>query len=341
MESFDVIIVGGGPAGLSCAETLGDSGYSVLLLEKNKEIGPKVCAGGLTRKGMRLLSLPEELVEFSFDKVSLHVNNSCTEVRQKEDFIFTIDRKRLGQWQLEKLKKFRNVDVRTGAEVTGITKEHVIAGGRRISYRFLVGADGSSSAVRRYLGLDSRTTGLGVQYVIPTEEYENLEIFFEPKAFSAWYAWIFPHRGCASVGCGCDPNDMQPGIMMKNFRAWLKRRGIDVSKAELKGFVINCDYQGNRFGNVFLAGDAGGFASEMTGEGIYQALVSGEETGRMILDPKHEPQRIEALLKTKKRHRQLKNTLARLGRFRTVMFYAGLLLFRVPFLRRLAIEQLG
>ena len=46
---YDVVIIGAGPAGLKCAEQLRDSNLSVLLIEKNKIIGPKICAGGLTR----------------------------------------------------------------------------------------------------------------------------------------------------------------------------------------------------------------------------------------------------------------------------------------------------
>jgi heterodisulfide reductase subunit A-like polyferredoxin len=47
-EKVDVLIVGAGPAGLSCAKALGDSNLNVLVLEKNKIVGPKVCAGGIT-----------------------------------------------------------------------------------------------------------------------------------------------------------------------------------------------------------------------------------------------------------------------------------------------------
>ena len=42
MESYDIIIIGAGPAGLNAAKILGDAGRRVLLLEKNAEIGPKI-----------------------------------------------------------------------------------------------------------------------------------------------------------------------------------------------------------------------------------------------------------------------------------------------------------
>ena len=46
-ENYDIIIIGAGPGGLACAQELGKSKLSVLLLEKNDVIGPKICAGGL------------------------------------------------------------------------------------------------------------------------------------------------------------------------------------------------------------------------------------------------------------------------------------------------------
>jgi geranylgeranyl reductase len=47
-NEYDVIIIGAGPGGLECARQFRNTGLSVLLIEKNKTIGPKVCAGGLT-----------------------------------------------------------------------------------------------------------------------------------------------------------------------------------------------------------------------------------------------------------------------------------------------------
>jgi geranylgeranyl reductase len=181
MEKFDVIIVGAGPAGLKCAETLGNSSLRVLLLEKNSEIGSKVCAGGLTGKDLAYLDLPDELIEFRYNKIKLHVNCLSTTITTRNDFAFTIDRRELGQWQLQKLKQFSNIEVRTNARVSEILSDAVIVDGRPISYSFLVGADGSNSLVKRFLGFPSRNRGIGIQYIIPTEKYRDLEFFFVPN----------------------------------------------------------------------------------------------------------------------------------------------------------------
>ena len=75
MKIVDVVIIGAGPGGLKCAETLGNSSLKVLLLEKNSEVGPKVCAGGLTGKGIEYLNIPSDLIEYKYNRVKLHVNN--------------------------------------------------------------------------------------------------------------------------------------------------------------------------------------------------------------------------------------------------------------------------
>lgn len=341
MESFDVIIVGAGPAGLKCAEILGDSKYKVLLLEKNSEIGPKVCAGGLTGKDIEYLNLPQNLIDFQYDKVNLHINNFKFKIKNKNNFAYTIDRKNLGQWQLRKLKKFKNIEVRTNTRVSKIEKSFIEAGNKKIFYKYLVGADGSSSIVRRYLGIKSKGIDIAIQYIIPTKKYKEFEVFFNSRLFSAWYAWIFPHKNYVSIGCGCNPKILSSKKLIENFKIWLEKNQIDIPNAKYEAFMINFDYQGYQFGNIFLVGDAGGFVSEFTGEGIYQALVSGEEVGKIILNENYNSSKINDLLKIKKKHHQIMNFLIRCDKFRTITFYIGVLLLKIPYFKNKALDLLA
>ena len=341
MQSFDVIIIGAGPGGLKCAETLGNSSLKVLLLEKNSEIGPKVCAGGLTGKGIEYLNLPPHLVEYKYKRVKLHVNNITSTLKSDTDFAFTIDRKEFGQWQLQKLSAFSNIEVRINSKVTEITKEFVVVNGEKIGYKYLVGADGSNSIVKRFLGLKSRKMGIGIQYIISTDKYKDFEVYFQPKYFSAWYAWIFPHHGYVSIGCGCSPEVLSAEKLKKNFHRWLNDHDIDISEGKYEAFPMDTDYKGIHFDNVFLVGDAAGLVSPFTGEGIYQALISGEDVAKTILDPSYVSDKMPAIIYKQNRHQQLIDLMIKSGEFKSFIFTAGQLLFRIPKYEKKAIGLFG
>lgn len=295
MESCEVIIVGGGPAGLSAAKKLSESGKQVLLLEKNKTIGPKVCAGGIPSVAVKEFNLPTELLDLETKEMTFH-----TPLQNKTfilgDFFYTVDRKNLGAWQLSKLKG-SSISIRTSSAVTKIEKDCVVVNGsERIGYKYLVGADGANSIVRKYAGLKTENFSIAVQYVIPTDRFKNVEIFFDHSAIKLGYVWIFPHRNYVSIGCGTEPRYYSTKKITEGFGRWLKKYHIDISRARFEAFSINYDYRGCEFGNVYLAGDAAGMAGGLTGGGIYQALVSGEEIAKKIIDPTYISKRMEKIL---------------------------------------------
>ena len=327
MKSYDVIIVGAGPAGLKCAEILSKSTLKVLLLEKNGEIGPKVCAGGLTGKGMDYLHLPQKLIEFRFHKIKLQINHLPSVIKHHRNFAYTIDRKEFGQWQLSKIIHAENIEIRTNARVSEITADSVTVNDEKIGYKTLVGADGSNSSVRRYLGLKTEKVVAAIQYIIPTDKYKNFELYFQPRKFHAGYVWIFPHKNYVSIGTGCDAKLFPASKLKENFRQWLKKNKIDISNARYEAFPINADYQGYKFGNVYLIGDAAGLASSFTGEGIYQALISGEEIGKQILEPAYKPN-LERLLRNQRYHERLYALSNKWGKVRVLLYYTGMFLIK-------------
>ena len=298
---YDVVIIGAGPGGLKCAEVLGKAGKKVLLLEKNKVIGPKICAGGLTRKAYQLLGCPDKIVEKSFNNIIFRSPKQRTSLEFGESFVYTVSRKKLGQWQLKKLKSLENVEVRTGEIVENVSRDYIETNkNEKIFFDKLVGADGAGSKVRRFLKLKNELVGLAFHYLLPTSkcpEFSDIEIIFDPKLFSAWYCWAFPHSDYVSIGFGCFPRVMKASEARKNLDIWLKKKKIDTENEEFQAFPINCDYQGYSFGNqkYLLVGEAAGLVSGFTGEGIYQALASGDDVARLILNKNHNPRKIKKI----------------------------------------------
>lgn len=140
---------------------------------------------------------------------------------------------------------------------------------------------------------------IAVQYIIPKTKYKKFEFFFDTKLFGAGYAWIFPHKKYVSIGCGCDPRIMPLKKIREGFDVWLNNNQIDITKGTFEASPINYDYKGHKFNNIFLVGDAAGLASGLTGEGIYQALVSGEEVAKMIIDENYVSEKMKAIIKKK------------------------------------------
>jgi len=300
-DEYDVIIIGAGPAGLSCTRELQQAQKTVLILEKNKEIGPKVCAGGLTTK-IESLGLFLDIADILFSSIRINVSNKTKIISVDGPFVGTIDRGKLGKILSEKL--LSNVDVKTNTEVKKIDENFIEADGQKIKYKYLVGADGGNSLVRKYLGLKNKKILIVFQYIIP-KKFEHLELFFSASLFGANYAWIFPHKDYTSIGCVGYTEIIKPSELKNNFEKWLNEQNIKTHGAKFESGIINFDYKGFDFGNKFLIGDAAGFASGLTGEGIYFGMVSGQDVARKIINPSYNCEGITKILKIKHTHEQI------------------------------------
>ena len=320
MKNYDVIIVGAGPAGLRCAEVLAPSGLSILVLEKQAEIGQKICAGGVTRKIFRVYDLPDSMFEKKINKATIHSEGQTFTIDEEKPIAFTLDRKALGQWQANRLKTTQ-VEIHTNSQVTGIKNKTIeVNQSESYSFRYLVGADGASSLVRRFLKIPVKKRIITFQYLIPTKGENNMEIFMDSGYFHSGYAWTFPHNKYIAVGCGADPRKISPDQLKNNFHQWLTQKGFDISNAEYQSFPLSYDYHGIQFGNVFLIGEAAGLTSGLTGEGIYPALMSGQIAAQSIIYDIPVTVSMKNLLHYKKVQENYLNLLNAAGPFRDYIF---------------------
>ncbi len=329
MEKHDVVIVGAGPAGLYCAMQLAGHGLDVVVLEKKEVIGEKVCAGGLTRKDLEMLAVPEEMFERKV-YVSMLASSWFTNYsRFQMPVLYTVDRRKLGEWMAGEVRK-KGIEIRLGSRVNRIEKGRLyLKNGGEIGYRYLVGADGVNSLVRRYLGLPLEQRIFTFQYRIPWQGEPRFEIHMDARYFHSWYAWVFPHKDHLVVGTGGDARYVSPSKMKKRFRTWAEKHGFDLDGADYESFPISYDYRGWDFDPVFLAGEAAGLASGLTGEGIYQALVSGEAAAARILGNKDPLPQMEKVIRYNNIQHKFLRFMIRTGPFRNFVFNFILLLLKV------------
>ncbi|MFH1509152.1 MAG: NAD(P)/FAD-dependent oxidoreductase [bacterium] len=330
MEKYETIIIGAGPGGLHCAQKLAAAGRQVLVIEQKEIIGPKICGGGLTTKIMDL-GIPKDLVEYFFHKPIQYTPYQRVVVKTKEPSIATISRERLGQWMASEAQK-QGAILEIGMRVTKINDNSVMIGNREIKFDYLIGADGSNSIVRRSLNIPMKKIGIGMHY-ITKQKFKYLKNFFDNKYFASGYAWIFPYRNYTSIGVYGSPESISASELRSNFHKWLKQKNIDVADAKFEAASINCDYRGYKFDNMFLVGDAAGFTSSLTGEGMYFAMVTGAEVAKLIIDPEYKPLKIDQLLRVKRRHETLARIIESAGVIRPVCFELFTFLLRNNTLR--------
>jgi geranylgeranyl reductase len=227
--------------------------------------------------------------------------------------VHTISRLDLGRHQL-RWAEAAGASVQAGTPVTAIDlrERTVTAGGRRTRWRHLIGADGADSAVRRALRLPCPRAYFAAEYNVPAVRLEPLRIECDPGAIANGYFWVFPHDAYTSVGAVAPKALVAPPAL----RRYLDDRsdGLGVSRAGVRfeGATLEVDYQGCHFpGGVHLAGDAAGVISSLTAEGIYAALVTGEEVARTILEPGAPSPKTANWLRRKRWHDRLARWLAR------------------------------
>lgn len=300
VNKYDVIIIGAGPGGLECANQLKHSGLSVLLIEKNKVIGLKVCAGGLTTL-VGDFDIPKDKTR-SFQENDVFIGKKPYLIKLVNS-LKTISRLDLGQYQLSKIRNCENIKVMTDVSVIEIEKDFIKTSVGDFYFRYLVGADGSTSIVRRYLGLETKIN-IGMYYNV-NKIIDRFSWHMAHRQLKSGYLWIFPHINFTNVGAFFNPQEVSPANARAALEEFLNFNKYNFTDCKFEAAPISYLYKGCVFENLFLIGDAAGLASKISGEGISFALISGAEIGKKILNHKYSMSKLNKILVVKRRQERL------------------------------------
>jgi geranylgeranyl reductase family protein len=275
--TYDVAIVGGGPAGSTAAYRLASAGASVLLLDKTTFPRDKPCGGGVTGRAARLLPFSiEPVVEDVVDRLEcrLRYRHHFTR-RARAPLAYMTQRRRLDHFLLEKAAE-------AGAEV----REGETADARELDARIVIGADGCNGSSAKQLGLAQGVVhGVALEANYPHEPRYKGSMVLEIAVIRGGYGWIFPKGDHLNVGVG--GNAEEGPRLRAELRRMCEAYGIDPESArDTRGYRLPLRLPGARLANgrTAVIGDAAGLVDPFSGDGMYEAFLSAQLVTDAALD---------------------------------------------------------
>ncbi len=294
LETFDVVIIGGGPAGATAATDLARRGRSVLLLDKAGRIKP--CGGAIPPRLIQEFDIPDHLLVAKVTSARM-VSPSSRHVDMPIDggFVGMVDREFYDEWlraraagagavrrtgTFERIERGEDGLSQVLYQPKNAPRD---AAPERVRARSVIGADGALSQVARQSNIPGADR---VPYVFAYHEIirspraadfdpARCDVYYNGAMSPDFYSWIFPHGDITSVGTG----SAHKGFSLRGAvgalrevtgldgQETIRREGAPIPLRPLKKWDNNRD--------LVLAGDAAGVVAPASGEGIFYAMTGG------------------------------------------------------------------
>ncbi len=290
MHSCDVLIVGGGPAGSSCAWGLRSSGLEVLVLDKARFPRNKVCGGWITVPVLRSLGIhPDDyrpgrtlqpITGFRVSAMGQHE----TEIDYERTVSYGIRRCEFDEYLLRRC----GVQIREESPVTSIERfSDVWIVNGEIRAKLLVGAGGHFCPVSRHIGNTNHeepVVAQEIEFEVPPEQSASCSIRPEiPELYFCddlkGYGWCFRKNNFINIGLGRMDHIALPRHM-ERFLTLLRTTGkvtfdLPARPAGHAYLLFGSSQRKIVDDSIMLIGDSAGLAYEQSGEGIRPAVESG------------------------------------------------------------------
>ena len=307
MTHYDVIVIGGGPTGLSTSITTAKQGdLNTLILEEHSRIGsPLACGEGIsTEKLLTLENMPSVKNQLNEKTLELQKHDSFVErfVSSQRFFFgknsvatsklntFTINRPLFDQL-LAKEAVNNGATLKLNSQVCSINRKDGVLEVETNKDTYIspivIGCDGPSAHSVKMMKLDPPSEYVqGVEYKIEGVHTDALDFYFDFESFPKMhYGWVFPKKSHTNVGIVIDPAS-RPKKVLKQFLEYLKNPDILNGKIvkEIAGMIPACGPIPKRYcDNFMVAGDAAGMTNSIFYGGISIGIHSGMLAGRTAI----------------------------------------------------------
>lgn len=312
-----VAVVGGGPSGSCAAEVLAKAGITTWLFERKLD-NAKPCGGAIPLCMVSEFDIPSEIIDRKVRNMKM-ISPSNREV----DIHLDNESEYIGMCRREVLDSFlRDRAANLGAQLINGLVQSIDTGNKRqgpytihysdyssgsltgeqktLEVDLIVGADGANSRVAKAMDAGDYNMAIAFQERIklPSEEmayYEDLaEMYVGSDVSPDFYAWVFPKYDHVAVGTGTMQKNQS---MIKGLQKAIRTRA---SKRLLMGEVIKVEAHPipehprprRVVGRMALVGDAAGYVTKSSGEGIYFAAKSGRMCAEEIVQASANGQKI-------------------------------------------------
>ncbi|MEO8279935.1 MAG: geranylgeranyl diphosphate reductase, partial [Ideonella sp.] len=305
-ETFDVVVIGGGPAGATAAQDLALGGRSVLLLDRAGRTKP--CGGAIPPRLIKDFAIPDELlVARATSARMISPKDVRVDIPIDNGFVGMVDRHVFDEWLRERAARSgaqRRIGrfERISRDADGVSVVHYETRGfdaagdkqwlpAQVRARAIVGADGARSEVARQMVPGAERT----RYVFAYHEIlrtpaarpagydgSRCDVYYRGTLSPDFYGWVFPHGDTLSVGTGSADKGFSLRTAVGHLRnaaqltdaETLRREGAPIPMKPLPRWDNGRD--------VVLAGDAAGVVAPASGEGIYYAMYGGRLAAQAV-----------------------------------------------------------